>query len=425
MMQRFRFLTAILLCAAYSFQSSQAQQARVLSSDIRTFRIDNGNAVRGLLPVLRLESRDVLNFSFDDLTHEYRRYTYKVEHCDYNWETTDELFESDYLAAAGNEGIIEDYEQSLNTNVQYTHYRFTFPNAEMRPLISGNYRLTVFREDEDSGEQQPVITSYFFVVSSQVIIHADMTANTEIDRNDKHQQLSMSVKMNGLPLRDVENELKVRIVQNNRWDIAVGQPQPSYIMGDELIWEHHRDLIFKAGNEYRKFEMLSTRYPGMRQESMRWYEPYHHAQIVPDYPRTHYLFDKDKNGISVIRKADSGTPETEADYVYVHYRLETDYLPDRSIYINGAWTHGGFIPEYQLHYNPDAKAYEASILQKTGYYNYLYLTVDNRQPFVGKTAPIEGDYYQTENEYTIFVYYRKSGDRYDSLVGVRTFHYPP
>ncbi len=417
-----RFLTIFLLCLTNHLQ---AQQFQILSSDIRTFRIDNAHAVKGLLPILRLGSGDVLNFSFDDLTHEYRRYTYKVEHCDYDLETTDELFESDYLAAAGNEVVIENYEQSLNTTVQYTHYRFSFPNAEMRPLLSGNYRLTVFREDEESGEPQPVITSYFFVVSQQVLINAEMTTNTEIDRNDKHQQLSMSVKMNGLPLRDVEDELKVRIVQNHRWDIAVSRPQPSYIMGDELIWEHHRDLIFKAGNEYRKFEMLSTRYPGMRQESMRWYEPHHHAQIVTDYPRPHYLFDKDRNGISVIRKDDSGAPETEAEYVYVHYRLEADYLPDHAIYINGVWTGGGFNPEYRMHYNPDAKAYEACILQKTGYYNYNYLAVDERQPFVGRTAPFEGDYYQTENEYTILIYYRRSGERYDRLVGMRTFHFQP
>jgi hypothetical protein len=36
----------------------------------------------------------------------------------------------------------------------------------------------------------------------------------------------------------------------------------------------------------------------------------------------------------------------------------------------------------------------------------------------GLTAPIEGNHYQTVNEYLVYVYYRAPGDRYDRLLGV-------
>lgn len=417
-----KLLFPTILCML-SFLDSHAQYSKVFTDKIQTFRIENNKGLTEV-PIIQLKSNDYLNISFDDLQHEYQRYIYRIEHCSYDWKTSDELFESDYLASAGNAEVIDDYQQSLNTSVLYTHYQFTIPNANCRPLLSGNYRLTIYTEDEDN-ELRPVVESYFYVVDSQVNIQAEATTNTDIDWNKEHQQLSISINMNDLQFRDLRSELKIHVLQNQRWDMLVTNPTPTYIMGSNVIWDHCRELIFKAGNEYRKFEMLSTRYPGMHMESMKWFRPYYHATLFPDAPRRNYLYDEDQNGLSVVRSETSGNAGTESDYVFTHYCLETDYIPDYKIYVNGTWTHGGFTPQYEMKYNFEAGAYEADILQKLGYYNYLYLAVNPSNGKRGETAPIEGDFFQTENEYTIFAYYRKTGERYDKLVGIKRLSFRP
>ena len=68
-------------------------------------------------------------------------------------------------------------------------------------------------------------------------------------------------------------------------------------------------------------------------------------------------------------------------------------------------------------YNFDLNAYEAKILLKQGYYNYEYVFLENMSK-TGDATFLEGSYWETKNEYTIFVYHRQPGDSYDQLVGV-------
>lgn len=77
-------------------------------------------------------------------------------------------------------------------------------------------------------------------------------------------------------------------------------------------------------------------------------------------------------------------------------------------------------------YRPERHAYETALLLKQGYYNYIYLTVPRDETAasdlrrVGLTAPTEGDFYQTRNTYTAYIYGTFPTDRYDRLVGVAT-----
>lgn len=400
-----------------------AQRSQTFTDDIRTFRVEvEGQTCK--LPVITMGTGERLLFSFDDMTHEYRRFTYRVEHCGWDWRPTEDLFESEYLASATGEEVIEGYEQSMNTSVLYTHYSFVLPNRRVRPLLSGNYRVTVSVEDDD-GEPRPVLIGFFSMAEQAVGISAEVTTNTDIDWNDAHQQLSMSVSWGGLSMYDARAQLKAVVLQNGRWDNARKAPRPTSVTGTALLWEHQRDLIFPAGNEYRKFEMLSTRYPGMGLERTAWYAPYYHAELFPATPRRNYLYDEDRNGRCVIRN-DEGmgrSAETGSDYLLTHFRLETDPLPDAAVYLNGDWTHDLLTPEYRMEYDEAERAYEATLLLKEGYYSYQYLVARDADPQTGLTGPVEGDFFQTENEYDILVYYRGAADRYDRLVGHRSLSF--
>ncbi len=146
---------------------------------------------------------------------------------------------------------------------------------------------------------------------------------------------------------------------------------------------------------------------------------------MTDAPRPNYLYDEDGNGLSVIRKEGSGDPETEADYAFVHFNLACDSLADTDIHVCGQWNGYSLSPEHRMRYNNDTQEYETDIFLKQGYYNYLYLAVNGKNPQKGQTGPIEGNFFQTENNYSIYIYYRRTGDRYDRLVGFANRTYRP
>lgn len=412
---------ALLYVCTHLLGIAQPGRTDYLVSNLRTLQMKVDDKVEAF-PVLKLNGGETLQVSFDDLTHEYRRYTYRISHTDYEGNTTDGVFESEYVQSVAGDVIIDNYEQSENTTVLYTHYSFTLPNVQMRPLLSGNYCITI-STDNDEGEVVPVLRTYFAVVDTKVGIYPTCTTNTEVDWNGSHQQLSLRIDANNLTLRDAENELKVVVMQNRRLDNAIIAPPPTAQNGNELRWEHSRNLIFAAGNEYRKMEIISTRYPGMHGEGVRWIDPYYHYTIMTDYDRKNYLYDEDRNGLYLTRYDSGGDADIEADYVMAHFALQVPPIDNAQIYISGQWTGGLLNPQFAMHYDDTADAYVADVLLKCGYYNYMYLTAFNSSPQRGLTLPIEGDFFQTENEYDILVYYRPSGSRYWQLVGCITPKY--
>lgn len=417
-----KFLFSILVFLVPIYGMGQPGCTTKMAANLRTLRMTvDGDASR--FPVLKLNSNEKLEVSFDDLTHEYQRYTYKIEHCDVEGNPTTELFESDYVRTTDDQVVITNYEPSENTTVQYTHYAFSIPNTNMRPLISGNYRLTVSTENEED-EEVVVLQTYFAVVDTKVGIYPSATTNTEVDWNGTHQQIELKVDCSNLVMRDAQSEINTLVMQNRRFDNMAKDVPFTAQNGNVLLWEHSRGLIFDAGNEYRKMEILSTRYPGMHGESVRWFDPYYHYTLQTDYPRRNYLYDEDRNGQSVVRYEGAGDADTQADYVMTHFVLDTPQLPEgKEVYVSGQWTSLGLAPQYKMHYNHADVCYEANILMKCGYYNYLYLCADKSDPQVGSTMPIEGNYFQTENEYDILVYYRPTGSRYWQLVGCVTPQY--
>ena len=396
-----------------------AQQNEILYDRIHTLQVlVNGKWNQS--PFLQLGSSDCLNVSFDDLTHEYHRYRYKVELCDYDWNKNEQLFESDYLRGETCDQPIDDYAKSLNTTVLYTHYGFAFPNQRAGVSKSGNYRLTVF--DDDEGKE--VAKVCFSVVDDKVPVTATATTNTDIDQERNHQQIKFNVKTTSLNIINAEEELKTLVMQDNRWDNAAVNPKADYLTPSDIQWRYSAPLIFKAANEYRKFELTNLHYGSMGVDKIRWFEPYYHADLYQGKDRINYIYDEDQDGAFYIRTQEYDDADTQCDYVLVHFSLKHKYEAGGDIYVHGALSENRFLPSCKMDYNSQTAAYEATILLKEGYYNYMYLFVP-KGGTTGITENVEGDYYQTENKYSILVYYRPQGGRYDQLVGVREFRFAP
>lgn len=390
--------------------STKAQRNEILAPNIASLQVIANNDWMSL-PVITLDNGEYVTIGFDELSHVVHRYCYKIEHCEADWTTSEELFESDFVNGFATGNTIDDAEQSINTNTLYTHYAFTLPNDKCAPRLSGNYRVTVYDENNDS---QPVLTACFMIVEPGMKVGLSVTSNTDIDINHSHQQVSMSVDYGGLRVTDPATQIRTVILQNERWDNAVVNAKPQYVRSDGLMWDHNRDLIFPAGNEYRKFEMLDVTHTTMGLESIKWDGQQYHAWVWPDEPRPSYVYDEDANGAFVIRNSDNEEINTTSDYAIVHFRLRSPRLGN-DIYLNGNWTNDRFLPAYRMEWNAEKQQYEGAVPLKQGYYSYQYLQMTSDGTL--QPIPSEGSFYQTENKYQALIYYRGQGQRTDRLVG--------
>ena len=408
-MRPLRF-TLFMLCLWLSL-AGWAQRNRILNPDIASLQVVAGNNWLSM-PVIGLGEGVPVNIAFDDLTHEYRRYAYKVEHCNADWSTSGDLFVSDYIDGFNADNVIEHVEQSINTNMLYTHYRFQIPNERCKLKMSGNYRVTIYDANDDD---KAVAECCFMVVEPRMGIKLSVDANTDKGINSRWQQVAMEVKYGGgLSVTDVQRQIYTVVMQNGRWDNAVVNAKPQFVMGDGLRWSHNPQLVFEAGNEYRKFEMLDVRQANMGVEKIDWDGEAYHAYLWPDEPRGSYVFDEDANGAFYIRNSDNRENNSTSEYVHVHFTLRSPRL-EGDVFVNGVWTNDLLAAPYKMQYDEGAQCYRLSLLLKQGYYSYQYVWQQSNGQIA--TVPSEGSFYQTENRYQALVYYRKLGERADRLVG--------
>jgi hypothetical protein len=358
--------------------------------------------------VMRLYGNDFLHIGFDELSHDYHRYIYRLERCEADWTTSEGLFETDWLEGFNN-NVIEDFERSINTTVAYTHYQLMIPNDKCRLKMSGNYRLHII--DEDMGED--VLTVEFMIAEQAMNLSMAISTNTDIDTNFCHQQVTFGLKYGSLLVTDPQEQIQTVVMQNNREDNWRWNVRPSAVSQNGLEWKHCKELIFDGGNEYRKFEVLDPSHPTMGIDRIFWDGEYYQAFPFLNEPRPNYLYDEDANGSFYLRNSDNRENDITSDYVWVNYRLRSPYMPDGDIVIDGRWTTED--PEtYLMEYDEDNKLYTATILQKLGYYSYQYLWFSED----GQSHPLpsEGNFYQTENQYQVLIYYKGTGERTWRLV---------
>lgn len=371
-------------------------------------------------PYIELNGGHRILINFDALSHSYSRFAYNIIHCSGDW-TQSMLSPIQYMS--GFQGMtIDDFANSVNTTTSYTNYQLLLPNDEIQFKVSGNYAVQVYNEDTPD---QIVFTACFSVVEPIVGVSASISGNTDIDTNLSHQQVSFTVNNKNFPIPYPQTDLKVFVYQDNRRDNAVSGLQPTSILENLISYSNNQSLIFPAGNEYRRMEFLSNQFNGMHVKNITFHNPYYNVELMTDYKRSNqiYQYDQDQDGRFFIRCSNCQDPDTEADYYIVHFTLTSDELPGGNVYLNGELYNNALNNMSKMDYNPDTNQYQKAILLKQGSYNYQYLFVPDGET-VGQTGPIEGNYYQTQNEYSIYVYYCPMGAQYDRLIGVTTVKNP-
>ncbi len=391
--------------------STNAQTQQIFNRNIKTLTLTVDDDPT-LPPYLLYASRQYIDIEWDEMSHDYKRYRYHIDHCDWDWNVTDGIFESDYLEGL-NDQLVEDFEKSFNTTQIYTHYKLRVPSKEIRLRLSGNYRVLIYEEDE---KDSPVLEARFCIYEREAGIIAQLSSNTDVDFNDRHHQMTLSIGYGSLAVIDPEQELKVVVMQNRRWDSRVEGLVPNVRKPNGIEFTHNRNLIFPAGNEYHRFEILDVHRTATGVDRIDWFEPYYHATLFPVVIDHSYSYTEDQNGVYVVRSSDNYDDWTTAEYVVVHFFLESPRLEGGDVYVSGWWAGQTFNPDCKMEYDEARECYHAAILLKQGYYSYEFIQKD------GLMQRTMGSFYETENEYEVLVYFRQQGARYDRLSGFRLMH---
>lgn len=416
MVRRLIAVVVTALTAVVSFAVTETTQG-VFDEKIRTLRVRSitDNLTTGT-PMVIFGTGNSITISFDMLEDDRRYLRYELIHCNALWEPST-LSPLEYLDGF-NEGTIDDYGFSAATTVPYIHYSLTLPNEKVRLLVSGNYVVRIYDEEDP---ERTLVRARFCVSEQTAAVGVFVTSRTDVDYNRAHQQLELTVDCERAPVADLFNDVLVVIEQNGRADNFRTLSHPLRVSGRKLIFEHQPELIFPAGNEYRRFETVSTQWDGMKVDRMEWQAPYYNFFLATDHARTgeSYLYDRTLHGGFVVREYNARESDTEADYVIVHFSLEMPELINTDIFIDSDVPGRRFDPETRMVYNRATGRYERSMLLKQGAYSYQYLAVPSGKD-VGNTLTVEGDKYQTNNQYTVSVYTRVPGERYDRLIGRAT-----
>lgn len=399
----------ILVIVFCNFQS-QAQQNNIIPPPLHIKTIEfKPLDPEVYAPIVKLGEK--LRLSFDDINAEQKIYSYKIEHCDYNWQLSN-LSSTEFMTGYATDRI-RDYQNSFNTLQYYTHYELEIPNQNNRIKISGNYLISIL---DDYGTI--LFTRRFIMYQPKVNVAVSAHRSTDPSKINEQHSIQFQINHPNLILNDPYREIKVDVYQNNDWNSVIKEIKPKYTRGSQLWYNYVDGISYWAGNEYLYFDTKEIRNATNNIFKTRLDNIFNTFLYTNEargsFP---YSFYPDVNGNFVLRTLDAEDVSLEADYSFVHFSLKYDENFDQDdIYVYGNYNDWQITPENKMIYNKDSGLYEVKMLFKQGFYNYTYVAVNKE--FRINPYKVEGSFYQTENEYTVIVYYRKFGDRYDQVIGL-------
>ncbi|QYA24146.1 DUF5103 domain-containing protein [Gramella sp. MT6] len=379
-------------------------------SFIRTIIFQGGTQENEGNPTIRLGNR--LTLTFDDIIGDEADYYYTIEHYNFDW-TPSQLSKNEYLEGFDNVRIME-FTNALNTLQPYTHYELTIPNNNVKQLkVSGNYLLSVYNSNREL-----VFSRKFMVYEPLAQVSAEIKRSRDLTYIDEKQVVNFSINSPDLLLKNPEQNVKVMVVQNNNLKLAIKDLKPQYTIANELIYRYDTESSFWGGNEFLQFDNKEIRVTTADISSVELEDLYHHYLFL-DFTRKNepYTYNPDINGGFIVRNIQAQDSDIEAEYVWVHFRLKNyDFVENSEIHLYGGFNNYELDKSTLLTYNEVTGYYEGARLFKQGYYNYKYVLLTDDGAI--DDGFISGNFDETENLYSIFVYYRTPGARYDRMIGV-------
>jgi len=366
------------------------------------------------MAIYKLNSTDRVELHFDDIETRVKSYYYTYQLCDYNWQTVN-LSPFDFIKGFTQQRIT-NYRFSSIAYTRYIHYQAILPELNSLPTKSGNYLLKVFLDGDTS---KLVFTRALLVLDSRSSISAQVVQPFTPDTYKTHQHIKFVVNLEGLNTSNASQQVKVVVLQNSRWDNAQGNVFPTFIRNNSLEYSNENSFVFEAGKEWRwldlrSFSLLSERVDSANVKRTDIY-------IKPDIDRNaqRYIYYPDLDGKYLVTTYESINPYWQGDYAKIHFNFvtpsQTPYV-GKDLYLIGQLTDYNLTDKNKMQFNTEKGKYENTQYLKQGYYSYSYMLVDKSN--TSKRSYLEGNYWETENNYTILVYYKSFTDQADQLIGV-------
>lgn len=405
-----RAITLLFFLFLFQIPVGHAQVEETIEPEyIRTIQF-KGTSAQSRLPIIELGQK--LQLSFDDIIGNEADYFYTIAHFNFDWTPSD-LSKGEYLDGF-DDVRIETYENSFNTLQLYSNYKLSIPNRETRAIKkSGNYLLRIFNDDGEI-----VFSRKFMVLERVLSVEVEIKRSRIIKNIDQQQVVQFKINSPNLLLINPKQNVKTLVLQNNNLKTAITNLKPLYTIGSELIYKYDQEAAFWGGNEFLFFDNKDLRSStnGVRYvELNELYENFLFTNI--DRSTRPYTYNPDINGSFQVRNLyASQNQNIEADYVLMHFNLQHyGSLGDKEIHIYGNFNNWTIDQTTYMRYNEKTDTYQNARLFKQGFYNYKYVMV-NRDGSI-EQGPISGNFWETENQYTVLVYYRAPGSRFDRLLG--------
>lgn len=398
----------LFLTLGYFFSSEAQFIEKIEPYHIRTIQF-RGGAQQSKLPIIRLG--ESLELSFDDINGDEADYYYRITHHDFDWTPSD-LSKGEYLDGFDDIRIV-NYENSLNSLQLYSHYTLRIPNVDTRGVLkSGNYLLSIYNYDGDL-----VFTRKFMVMLNEVKVAVDIKRSRTFKYINSKQSVYFTIDSPGELLINPKENVKTLVLQNNNLKSAITNLKPQYTIGSKLIYRYDLESSFWGGNEFLNFDsskLLGGNISIRRVELTDIYE--HFLYTRGSRANALYTYYPDINGDFVVRSARFKNHNIQAEYVRIHFNFQYfEDIGDKEIHIYGSFNNWCIDESTYLSYDEISDSYRTSRLFKQGFYNYRFVLVD-RDGSVDE-GTIGGDYWETENDYAVVVYYRGPGERYDRIIG--------
>ncbi len=354
-----------------------------------------------------------LELNFDDLDGDQKDYYYKIELMTHDWKKSN-LISNQYINGFQS-NIIFNVENSFNTFQNYTHYSVQFPNQNTRITRSGNYLLSILDEVGDL-----IFSRRFTLYENTAIIGISASRSRNTKNMNQEQTVNFIVNYSQLQINNPSQEIHVAILQNENWKTALTNIKPQFYKPNQLIYRYTNKTNFWGGNEYLFFDNKIIRNTSINIARTERKEIFHNY-LYPYKNRSlkSYMYNPDINGQFIIRTIEGSNPKTEADYAMMHFSLEVqNEIINKDIYVYGGFNNFSFTEENKMIYDTATNTYYANFLLKQGFYNYTFVTrsFDNRI----SESEIRGNFSDTENNYTVIVYYKAFGSLFDRVIGAST-----
>lgn len=407
-----RYLFQTLLFFVFTLASAQVEKEIIPPFNIKTVSFVQNN--QNVVPVFQLA--DPFQLQFDDLFGNDSSYFYEIIHCDYNWNPSD-LQKRDYLQGFDNQRIQES-SSSFNCLQIYTHYRLNLPNSNTQLKISGNYILKILNEDKEV-----VFSRKFIVYEDLVSVPIQVKRARNVTNLDSKHNLEFTIKSNVINFQNPLKNIKTVLFQNGKLQTAIHNIAPQFTIGNDLVYKYDAPTQFWAGNEFLYFDNKEIRVASNNIAQIESVKEIYSSYLFTNEARanSNYYNWQDVNGNFVVRRLFAENSEIEADYSWVYFSLSAPLFrsSDGAIYVTGMFNNYALTPENKMEYNTEKGVYEKAILIKQGFINYEY-TAEQVNGNIDSENAIDGNFFQTENEYTVLVYYKENTDRYTRIIGKGT-----